>query len=157
MFSFRRNRRPEIPLAEPALPYPLTPRPPIAILSPYFPHSTIALKDAKTVAAPMSTIRSIDRQIWSPDFPVVVFSSVNEGLATDADRDYIWRNFGVPVFEYFLSEEGKIVARECEAHEGLHLDHPVPGLVTEEQCPCGRPGNRLLRLTAEDQQVNAII
>ena len=157
MFSFRRGSRSEISPAAPSFPYPLPACPPIAIISSHFPDDAIALAEARTIAAPMSTIRSIDRTNWSPDFPIVVLSNIEDGLIAEADRDYIWQSFGVPMFEYLLGSDGKIIARECEAHDGLHLDAPAAGTVTTEPCPCGRPGNRLLSLTTEDQSLNAII
>jgi len=157
MFSFRRGSRSEIPPAVPSFSYPLPTCPPIAIISSHFPEHAIALTEARTIAAPMSMIRSMDRKIWSPDFPIVVLSNIDDGLVTEADRDYIWQSFGVPMFEYLLSSDGKIIARECEAHDGLHLDERVAGTVTTEPCPCGRPGNRLLSLTTENQSLNAII
>jgi hypothetical protein len=94
----------------------------------------------------MPAIRAIDPLTWLPDYPIVVLSDVSQGLMTDADRDYIWKEFGVPVFEY-LVDENEILAQECEAHEGLHLTQQLDGLVlevTNEPCPCGRPGDRVI-------------
>jgi hypothetical protein len=126
-------------------PYPLQPCPAIAVLSRHFPGDT-DLEGAGTVAAPINAILEIDPQKWSPDYPVIVLSHVDDGLITDADREYIWRTFGVPAFEYVLNGDGRIVARECEAHHGLHLEGLVDGEVTADPCPCGRLGDRLLRL-----------
>jgi hypothetical protein len=41
---------------------------------------------------------------------------------TDEDRDLLWRAFGLPVFEQLLGADGRVVARECEVHDGLHAD-----------------------------------
>ena len=168
MFPFRRAPRAGAPAAIAAQPflYPLTPCPPIALFSRHFPVSDgLRLEDAKTVAAPMTILRDIDPQTWSPAYPLIVLSELDEGLITENDREYIWQCFGVPVFEYLVGSDGRIVARECEAHDGLHLErpnHPVTrkkgraAKVTSEPCPCGQPGERLLSLAAP-VGVNAII
>ena len=48
------------------------------------------------------------------------------------------------MFEYLLSSDGKIIARECEAHEGLHLDERVAGTVTTEALPLRTPRQSLI-------------
>lgn len=61
---------------------------------------------------------------------------------TEADRDLFWRAFRVPVFEQIIGPSGQLLAGECEAHEGLHIE--APGLQLGEEivestpCPCGR-------------------
>jgi hypothetical protein len=162
MFPFRRIRRAKAPvvIAAQQFLYPLMPCPPIAVISRHFPASDgIRLEDARTIAAPMTIIRDIDPQTWSPAYPLIVLSDLHEGLIMEADREYIWQSFGVPVFEYLIGGDGRIVARECEAHDGLHLEpdsaFPLkedwPGKVTSEACPCGQSGDRLLSLNIVDR------
>ncbi len=99
-----------------------------------------------TVAAPIEVIRAIDPGVWTPEFPIVVFSRLGDPLLREEERDFVWKTFGVPVFEYLLDENGQILARECEAHEGLHFDR-LPNSwnseIIEESCPCGAAGSRL--------------
>jgi hypothetical protein len=40
----------------------------------------------------------------------------------DADRDQLWHAFGVPVYELYVSCNGIILAGECEAHTGWHVN-----------------------------------
>ena len=57
--------------------------------------------------------------------PVVAFTGLpfgETGILTDADRDQFWKAFNLPVTEYFLGDRHEILARECEAHTGLHID-----------------------------------
>jgi phenylacetate-CoA ligase len=37
-------------------------------------------------------------------------------------RDQLWRAFQVPVFEQLRGWDGTVIARECEVHDGLHVD-----------------------------------
>ncbi|HEV3342634.1 MAG TPA: hypothetical protein VG125_19840, partial [Pirellulales bacterium] len=68
---------------------------------------------------------------------------------TEEDRERLWRAFRVPVFEQRIDESGCLLAAECEAHDGLHIEarelHPRPGEVLETApCGCGRTTPRLI-------------
>ena len=141
------------------LPYPVAPCPPIALFSSDFAatrpivrlQSVEELSSAAvaTVAAPFPVLRTIDVAAWTPEFPVIVLSTYDRGLLAQEDRDFIWNTFGVPVFEYLLDSQGRLVARECEAHEGLHLADDIenlPGIIVDEACACGKSSSRLLGL-----------
>jgi hypothetical protein len=52
---------------------------------------------------------------------VIAFTGVNQGDLTGQDRELLWDVFQVPVFEQYLGFDGRLVAWECEAHEGLHV------------------------------------
>jgi hypothetical protein len=132
-------------------PYPITPCPRIAVFPPYFAPERLDLATASTIAAPIQVIREIDADKWTPEFPMIVFSGLGESFLSDEDRDFIWNTFGVPVFEYLLDRDGRILARECEAHDGLHFDclpEPCRAEIIEESCACGAPGARLMKLDA---------
>jgi hypothetical protein len=64
---------------------------------------------------------------------IVVLSSLETpcGPMTDDHRDLLWRAFGLPVFEQLLGADSRVVARECEVHDGLHAErlsvHPETG------------------------------
>ncbi|MBI1789122.1 MAG: hypothetical protein HYR60_16445 [Acidobacteria bacterium] len=53
---------------------------------------------------------------------LVAFTGVGEDLLDDESRELLWQVFQVPVFEQFLGADGRVLAGECEAHEGLHLN-----------------------------------
>jgi hypothetical protein len=82
-------------------------------------------------------------------------------------RVVLWQAFGVPVFEIFTGLDNAILGYECELHEGWHLAPNVDmaetngeltveapgvsplrtalsGFITNDKCPCGREGPRLL-------------
>ncbi len=61
---------------------------------------------------------------------------------TEEDRNAFWRAFRVPVFEQIIGPSGQLLAGECEAHDGLHIDGPglrlTLDMVDTSPCPCGR-------------------
>ena len=72
-------------------------------------------------------------------------------------RDWLWRAFGLPVFEQLRGGDGRVAARECEIHDGLHFDDEalVSGVqrrfsveIVREVCECGAETPRLRNLTA---------
>jgi hypothetical protein len=86
---------------------------------------------------------------------IVVLSSLSTpgGPMTDDNRDLLWRAFGLPVFEQFLGEDGRVVASECEVHDGLHMNEagtPIAGEpagysaeIVTGHCYCGLETPRL--------------
>jgi len=73
--------------------------------------------------------------------------SRQEDFPGDGERDELWRLFQVPVFALLLDRTGAIVAWECEAQNGLHVEARGGvrlGTWEESPCPCGRPGARLM-------------
>lgn len=110
-------------------------------------------------------------KLTSVDHAIFVLTQCGHNALTDVQRVSLWQAFGVPLFELFLSSHGKLLASECEAHEGWHIE---PGnqfslvqgkLMLEEAlqsgiqtgltaefddtlCPCGREGRRLVNIDA---------
>jgi hypothetical protein len=82
-----------------------------------------------SLAAPGDTIRALAQSIeegeiqWRPlSQALVVFTDVVRGSLSEEDRDYFWRIFQVPIFEQFRGFGGELLAQECEAHEGIHVN-----------------------------------
>jgi hypothetical protein len=99
----------------------------------------------------MPEIRSRAANGWRPERAIAVFSTIEDGLLTEEDRDFIWRELGVPAHNHLVDEQGTVLARECDAHDGLHLEAPIPQgyyvEITTEPCACGQAGSRLLRVS----------
>jgi hypothetical protein len=144
-------------------PYPIPHGPRIAVFATGFAETaTVTLAadaselprlDVQALAAPMEIIREIDPTCWTPEYPLIVLSDDETGLMSEYDRNYIWERFGMPVFEYLIETSGRIIARECEAHDGLHIEEDFSSdnlEITEEACPCGRPGQRIIGPAAID-------
>lgn len=53
---------------------------------------------------------------------IVVLTSFDSTPLADRHRDLLWQAFGVPVFEQLRGWDGAVLARECEVHDGLHID-----------------------------------
>lgn len=83
---------------------------------------------ANALAAPVQVLRSLANavEIGQQDAPslrhfVVSFTGGEHGELADDDRERFWRVFQVPVFEQRLGFDGRVIAYECEAHNGLHI------------------------------------
>jgi hypothetical protein len=76
---------------------------------------------------------------------LVAFSGARIGPVTHRDRDLLWSAHQVPVFEQRFAPNGFVMARECEAHDGLHVYLPqhCHGPLQTEVCACGRPEPRI--------------
>jgi hypothetical protein len=72
----------------------------------------------QTLAAEMEAGRE---RIPAPSHFIVIFTGGHEGELGHEDRDRFWRLFQVPVFEQRVGFDGRVVAYECEAHDGLHI------------------------------------
>jgi hypothetical protein len=85
----------------------------------------------------------------SVDFALIVLTRTEDTPLAQHHRDLLWEAFGVPVFEQLQDAEGRVIARECEVHDGLHLEagcSAPAGLDCEmlrEQCECGAETPRL--------------
>lgn len=53
---------------------------------------------------------------------VVVLTSLCLATLAGHHRDLLWQAFRVPVFEQLRGWGGAVIARECEVHDGLHVD-----------------------------------
>ncbi len=109
----------------------------------------------------------------SLDMAVVSLTGVGRPVLRPAQRDLLWLALRVPVFEQFRGPAGQLLAWECEAHLGLHVETDrarfvvdktngelrmrltegspaiptgIQGRILTEQCRCGRPGPLLVQL-----------
>jgi hypothetical protein len=91
---------------------------------------------------------------------VIVLDSPGDPPLSNGDRERLWRAFRVPVFEQIIGPHGKLLAAECEAHDGLHIETPGllwadlqwPGYRLEQSaCGCGRKTPRLASASGVEQ------
>src|SRR5262249_36594957 len=89
----------------------------------------------------------IGEEIPSLTHAVIVLARSPDQLLTEAQRDRLWRAFRVPVFEQILGEDGALLAAECEAHDGLHVESPKLDVkaawMDTRACGCGRSSPRI--------------
>ena len=89
----------------------------------------------------------IPEKIPSLTHALIVLARPGERTLSPSQREKLWTVFRVPVFEQIVDERGTLLAAECEAHDGLHIESF--GFVSKEQrvdgtrCGCGRETPRL--------------
>jgi len=104
-------------------------------------------------------------------FAVLVLRGPGDRDVTGSDRNLLWEAFQVPVSEAFIGFDGELLAWECEARCGMHvnagavfedfggqiyftslsdreqpsirLETGLSGRLLPGPCECGRPGPRL--------------
>jgi hypothetical protein len=86
--------------------------------------------------------------IAAPTHALIVLRREWEPGLSPEDRAFLWRAFGVPVFEQIIAEDGELLAAECEAHDGLHIEsrHFAAGdhELDRSPCGCGKTSARLV-------------
>ena len=147
----------------PVFSYPIGPAPRTAVLVPGFRSrgSVRVFPDGwneaarryapEAIAATLHQFGSlIELGIPAPSHAVIVISVADGARLTDSDRERLWAAFRVPVFEQVISRRGELLATDCAAHGGLHLESPSFPMTEAEldtsRCACGRTTPRL-RLT----------
>lgn len=53
---------------------------------------------------------------------VIVHSRVDRELLRETEREFLWQALELPVFEQVRGFDGELLAWECEAHAGLHVN-----------------------------------
>jgi len=106
----------------------------------------------------------------SVDHAVFVTTEAGGSLLSDVTRVVLWQVFGVPVYELLMGPDGKLLACECQAYEGWHVESQVKaterngeiffagkawqvsmkGHLTRCVCACGQRGIRIVRAEAID-------
>ena len=147
---------------KPVLVYPIPPAPPTAILLDAFRPSgnTRVFEDGWNAdaaqfapAAIAATPAQLDalRALPIPSLRNALIALVlpGESRLSEEDRARLWVAFRVPVFEQRIDKSGRLLAAECEAHDGLHIESsgasPREGEIVETAtCGCGRSTPRLV-------------
>jgi hypothetical protein len=145
---------------KPALVYPIPPAPATAILVKGFrPSGNMRVfengwTEEAAIFGP-SAIAGTPAQLHAlPPVPSVRHALIalirpNEPNLSEDDRERLWRAFRVPVFEQRIDASCSLLAQECEAHDGLHIESPEVALRAGEvletaRCGCGRTSPRLI-------------
>lgn len=138
---------------------------------------------ASALAAPLTVLRDLAKAVETGEEEisglkhfVIPFTGGEQGELREEDRERFWRVFQVPLFEQRLGFDGRVIAYECEAHNGMHilperaafeeaansellltsltdLRHPtlrvgtrMSGKIQHECCDCGNVSPRLVGL-----------
>ncbi len=145
--------------------YPVPPAPRTAVLVPWFARDNHNKKtlvrvfatgwggDAAAfapaaVAGTLEQLCALDRHMTPTlTYALIVLGRPGMGRLTEEHRDRLWRAFRLPVFEQIIGKSGELLAAECEAHDGLHVESrrlPIENeYVDSSACPCGRKTPRI--------------
>jgi hypothetical protein len=150
--------------------YPIPPAPPTAILVPWFgSHGDVRVFlrgwDAEAEACRPAAIAGtwpqmeslLARKAGAPSIDslthaMIVLARSEDSLLTDSlltmdQRRQLWKAFRVPIFEQIIGKHGALLAAECEAHAGLHIESPASKFVgwsiESGPCGCGRTTPRI--------------
>jgi len=105
-----------------------------------------------SVAGPLERLLCVPRDGFSIEQAVIVFAYEGGLVISPEDRESLWRAFGVPVFEQYLSSTNRLLATECDAHSGLHVVTGCEGLPLEDDvCACGNAAPRVTRGSRIDE------
>lgn len=83
---------------------------------------------------------------------VFALTRVGERPLPDAARDQLWHAFGVPIYELYITGNGIILASECEAHNGWHVN-PKTARVSKR---AGEPHAVLSRFGSNGRELQSV-
>jgi hypothetical protein len=147
---------------KPVLVYPILPAPPTAILIEGFRETATTrvfengwcaaarhFAPASIAATPSQLDALLGTEIPSLRNAIIALIRPGEPRLSEEDRERYWRAFRVPVFEQRIDASAKLLAAECEAHDGLHIEQsgidPQEGEIVETTiCGCGRNTPRIV-------------
>jgi hypothetical protein len=125
----------------------------------------------QAIAATLEQLKAIAASgelVGSPDslsHAIVVLGRWEDARVSEADRERLWERFRVPVFEQVVGRNGALLAAECEAHHGLHIESEIIRARCREnhridasRCACGRTTARIISLgeAARGERVHGI-
>jgi hypothetical protein len=111
----------------------------------------------QAIAGTLEQLEAVAATAITLSHAIVVMGKWEDARVTEADRERLWMRFRVPVFEQIVAGDGALLAAECEAHDGLHIeaegflrpDHwqgmALPdNEIDRSPCVCGRKEPRLI-------------
>lgn len=136
--------------------HPIDPAPRTAILAPGFQEAKNARVFAQgwneraarfqptAVAGPIGQLRRLANAAVRLEHAVIALTYPDDPGLSPEDREMLWRELGVPVFEQYLDRKNRLLAMECDAHAGMHVVSGCADLdVESEACACGSRAPRL--------------
>jgi hypothetical protein len=144
--------------------YPISPAPRTAVLVPWFRAARLPTGPVRVfpdgwnqeaaefapaaVAGTFEQIRALAQiRVPSLTHALIVLTRPGGRRLSERDRECLWQDFRLPVFEQVIGLSGDLQAAECEAHDGLHVESPDLPLGREtidtSPCPCGRKTTRI--------------
>ena len=104
----------------------------------------------EAIAASFEQLLEVGSALNSDQRPakaVVVFRGPEEPLSC-LQRDRLWDLFQVPLYEQVLDSQARLLATECEAHDGMHIlaewDQLKASDIVDGPCECGVSARRVI-------------
>ncbi|HSU61979.1 MAG TPA: hypothetical protein VLI55_21900 [Bryobacteraceae bacterium] len=99
---------------------------------------------AESVRAGLIDLSSVDHAVFA-------LTKCGDSPISDILRVLLWQCFGVPVYELLVTEDSELLAADCEAQEGWHLQPGMEASLLDREIVLRTPGIRALHtgLTAE--------
>ncbi len=79
------------------------------------------------------------------DRALIVLTRYGARPMSDISRVTLWQGFAVPIFELYLGPDNGLLAAECDAHEGWHLEPGIDCWYHNDELILDSPGNYGLR------------
>ena len=110
----------------------------------------------QAIAGTLEQLEAVAATAITLSHAIVVIGKWEDARVTEADRERLWMRFRVPVFEQIVAGDGALLAAECEAHNGLHIEAEVlrpdhwqgtalpHNEIDRSPCLCGRTAPRLI-------------
>jgi hypothetical protein len=76
----------------------------------------------QAIAGTLEQLEAVAATAITLSHAIVVMGKWEDARVTEADRERLWMRFRVPVFEQIIAVDGALLAAECEAHNGLHIE-----------------------------------
>ena len=110
----------------------------------------------EAIAAPLGQLDQLVRtHIPSLRRAVIVLGRHGDPRLPEADRERLWQAFRVPIFEQIIGRDGKLLATECEAHQGIHVESERLAVNLQDldpsPCACGRKTPRLMEAATREE------
>jgi hypothetical protein len=107
-----------------------------------------AFAPASIAATPAQLLALRNKSIPSLRNALIALVHPDDPPLTEEDRERLWRAFRVPIFEQRIDQSGRLLAAECEAHSGLHMESPLAAprdgeILETSLCGCGKTSARL--------------
>jgi hypothetical protein len=104
----------------------------------------------EAIAATLPQMRALESvPVPSLTHALIVLRRPEDAWLSENDRDWLWRVFGLPAFEQVIGPRGRLLATECGAHQGVHVEAagydlgPVTSAIHLKSCTCGRTTTRI--------------
>jgi hypothetical protein len=109
--------------------------------------------DPQALAASLLQLEGLAGVI-APSHALIVLRNEWEPRLTESRRAGLWKAYRVPAFEQIIDEDGTLLATECEAHDGLHIESSRFNSTDHQfqagRCACGRFTPRLVSVQRVD-------